>query len=746
MVDSGIQDNSGTVDGQVLETNDMKTNVEINIRGKYKFEGRSIMNPETIRMIGSFIPIWTREYNKKDKRYEDKFQPAGLIDLFLVCKLWHYALVPILWECYDYHLMAGVPMSQLKANVHHIRYISLLGREHRKNEKMWEALEGIRGKNIDRLELHDPTYPVMRLLPPIREAHDPEAIGAFTPRPPPPPRIEPVIPSSRAARRIAAANPAPTTQTARPADIEGALLQARARAMAHGRADNQDLTLKVLLSLLPPMQESEFSQPSSSTAPTTTTPVVQHQPAGAVRLPARPAQVSRNRSGNVVITSSHPYPAPEPAPPLFRVCVNLTEFWVCGVMDKVHLTLRSFIERQEQLRTLEIERYMVTTLHWVQILKDKPDLRRLVLRHQTMLPGFDGEHLLTLPITRLEVRTDRIDLNAYKTMLRDCPELIHLSVLRPQVFNIVAIENRTNKGKKGKGKKCTNNPHNEGIFRVAAKGTEKCKDVDKDDGREDEEDEDEKEKDINIINAEGFAVLLKQHGKNLKSFEVSSNMPRWTSILIASLPKSLETLVVHSNQLENRMVKAIISRRSNLTTLVLDLGSGLSRKGRLNGVRRVVRDCHALQHLEVHDHNDDNLLRRLLFRRSWETFNIETVAFHGVRGRERPIMMQVMPPAVSDAGWNKVFIGKKYQCCDTRDQDAPRPTRRRRNGEDVEPEPVEEAVVAPPVQAPGQSPHRPTKPRYPLVDLRTLERLQQFPRLHEVIITDTRYRRVVESS
>ncbi|KAF9154686.1 hypothetical protein BG015_000214 [Linnemannia schmuckeri] len=729
MTDNGIQENSGTVDEQIRESNDMEVDTETSSLDKNKFDGRPIMNPETIRMIGSFIPIWPREYIKKDNRYEYRFQPAGLIDLFLVCKLWHYALVPVLWECYDYRLMTGVPMSQLKANVHHVRYISLLGREHRKNKEMWEALEEIRGKNLDRLELNDPTYPVKRLLPPIREAHDPEAIEAFTRRPSPPPRVEPVIPSSRATRRVAAASvqatpdAARTKQAARPADLEGALLHARARAMAHGRADNTDLTLEVMLSVLPPIHESEFPEASSSSAPVraTSTPVVRHRPPSTARLTGPPAHTFGSRySGNIVITSSRPDPAPVPAPPLFRVCSNLTEFWVCGVMDKVHLALRSFIERQEQLRTLEIERYMVTKFHWVQILKNKPDLRRLVLRHQTMLSGFDGEHLLALPVTYLEVRTDRINLNAYKTMLRDCPDLVHLSVLRPQALNIVAIESSTNKDKKGKGKKTINNPHYDSIIHSADKGTEKDKNMSKNKEDDKRGDEDEKESDLNIVNAEEFAVLLKQHGRNLKSFEISSNMPRWTAILITSLPKSLETLVIHSNQLENKMVNAITSYRSTLTTLVLDLGSGLSRKGRLSGVRRAVRDCYALKHLEVHDHNNGSLLQRILLRKSWATFNIETVAFHGVRGRERPVMMQMMPPA-----------------------DEPRPMRRRRNGEDAGPESVEEVITAPPVQAPGQLPHRPTGPRHPFVDLRTLEHLQQFPQLREVIITDTRYRRIV---
>ncbi|KAF8944790.1 hypothetical protein BGZ47_003684 [Haplosporangium gracile] len=334
-----------------------------------------------------------------------------------------------------------------------------------------------------------------------------------------------------------------------------------------------------------------------------------------------------------------------------------------------------------------------------------------------ILSGFDGEHLLTLPVTHLDVRTDRVDLNVYNTILRDCPDLIHLSVLRPQVSNIVAIESSTNKDKKGKGKKTINNSHYDGIIHSADKGREKDKNKIKNKEDDNHDDEGEKENDLNIINAEGFAVLLKQHGRNLKSFEISNNMPRWTTILTTSLPKSLETLVIHSNQLENKMAKAITSYRSTLTTLVLDLGSGLSRKGRLSGVRRAVRDCYALRQLEVHDHSNDNLLQRNLLRKLWATFNIETVAFHGVRGWEKPAMMQVMPPAVRAAGWNKVFTGK--------------------NDKDAEPESVEEVITVPPVQAPGQLPHQPTGPRHLFVDFRTLEHLQQFPRLREVIITDT---------
>ncbi|KAF8944791.1 hypothetical protein BGZ47_003685 [Haplosporangium gracile] len=271
------------------------------------------MNPETIRMIGSFIPIWTQEYIKKDNRYKDKFQPARLIVLLLVCKLWHYALIPVLWECYDYRLMAGVPMSQLKAN------------------GASQEQENVGDSQGDSSQ--EPGPPGTQ--PPIREAHDPEAIEAFTRRSSPPPRVEPVIPSSRATRRITAASgqatpgTARTAQAALPADLQGAILHAHARATAHGRADNTDLTLEVMLSVLPPMHESEFSKASSSSAPVevTTTPVVRHRPPGTARLAGLSAHTFGCRySSNVVIASSRPDPVPEPVPPLFHVCSNLTEF------------------------------------------------------------------------------------------------------------------------------------------------------------------------------------------------------------------------------------------------------------------------------------------------------------------------------------------------------------------------------------------------------------------------------------
>ncbi|KAG0209173.1 hypothetical protein BGX33_005763 [Mortierella sp. NVP41] len=721
-----------------------------------QFQEHALMVPEVIWTVGKFIPIWTREFLEKENKYEDKFQPVELTDLFLVCRAWHRALVPVLWECYDYRLMSGIPWSVLKANFHHVRYLSLLDKEHRKNVHLWEALERIQSRMLIRLEIHDPTYPVKRLLPPIREAHDPEAIEALTSRPPPPPRTEPVIviQSSRAQRAAAArAGAASTTPAAGPArsmadmDPQGA----RVAVGAYGRAGDENALIFAMVAQLGPLSEAELArlspppEASSSSAPpraTTATPGA-HQP---IPLPLRPtgAQAhpltTRYPGSVMVVTKTHPDPKAE-SPPLFRVHKNMTELWICGVKDFVHLALRSFLERQKQLHTLEIQRYKVTTAHWVQIFKYKSDLRRLILRRQTMLPGFDGEPLVTLPITHLEVWTDRIDLNALKTILRDSPDLMHLTVIRPQVCNIVVLY------QPNKDKKSSTNPY----YDAKGKGNGKGKDKDLDgDLKMDEEDDEDKTKEdeinLNIQNADEFAALLKEHGRQLKSFELDSNMPRWTATVIQSLPKTLGKLIIHSNQLEAKMTQAVALRRSSLTHLVLDLGSGLSRKGRLSGVRRIVRDCFALKYLEVHDHNNDNLLRRLLLRKSWATFNLETVKFYGVRGRKMPIMMQPMPVAVRDAGWNKLYIGKKYQCCETRSEDAPRPARRRAVVED---EPAEEAPsTATPPPAPTPPPVRRGRPvvpgpRFPSIDLRILEHLQQFPRLGEVVITETRYRRVI---
>ncbi|KAF9129870.1 hypothetical protein BGW39_003762 [Mortierella sp. 14UC] len=735
------------------------------------------MNPETIRFIGKSISIWTRVYINEDKRYENRFQPVELTKLFLVCKTWHEALVPVLWECYDYELMAGVPFGQLKKNIHHVRYLSILGKEHKKDLALWNALQDIQGKLLCRLEIHDPTYPIKRLLPPIRVAHDPEAIEALTARPPPPPRIQPVIRLTRAQRRAATAATATraaaadagqtttggatttnTTAEPRPADMEGALSYAHERIVAYGRTDNPDLALRMVLASLPLMRESELTQPpalaaaSSSSAPpsATTTHAAQRrpvpQPPGTAPFPTVHGLPALN--GNVTLTPSLPDPAPMPSAPLFRVCKKLTEFHVSGVKEPLHIGIQGFLERQKQLQSLGIERFTMTKSQWVEILKHKPELRRLVIGRQTELLEFDGRNLITLPVTHLDVQSDRIDTKGYRTMLRDCPELYHLSVSRPQVRRHEVSEKKA-KNAKGKAKQLSSNALYNSIVHPQLVEKNNVKDVKEEDEEEDEEVAVES-KDPNITNMARFSAVLKKHGKKLRSFEVTSNMPIWTAAIIDSLPKTLNTLIIHSNQLEGKMNKAINCRRAHLTTLVLDLGSGLSRKGRLCGVRRAVRDCYALKHLELHDHNTDTLIRRLLLRKSWATFDIETVKIYGVRGREKPVMMQCMPLKVKEANWNMQFIGKKYQCCDTREQDIPPSTIRYRVPGSVEPVAEEAAAVveAQPAPAPASAPaptrQRAAEPRYPLIDIRMMERLQVFPKLREIVVTDARYRRIVK--
>ncbi|KAH7059946.1 hypothetical protein BKA57DRAFT_446035 [Linnemannia elongata] len=69
--------------------------------------------PEIIARVGNFLPLWSQERALGSCRLKLVFLPKTFLTCFLISKVWHDTLLPLLWSYYEAEAMEIVPLPTL---------------------------------------------------------------------------------------------------------------------------------------------------------------------------------------------------------------------------------------------------------------------------------------------------------------------------------------------------------------------------------------------------------------------------------------------------------------------------------------------------------------------------------------------------------------------------------------------------------------------------------------------------------
>ncbi|KAF9549104.1 hypothetical protein EC957_004742 [Mortierella hygrophila] len=130
-----------------------------------KNKEHKLMIPEILMLIASYLPLFDVRDNGRYYHAVDIWDPKPLLRAATVCKTWRQVFTSVLWRTYDLAIMENiVPLDVLHRNIHLVRNLSLFDKKHKKHAPLWDALQG--HEHIEKLEVHEPVFPVKKLLGP----------------------------------------------------------------------------------------------------------------------------------------------------------------------------------------------------------------------------------------------------------------------------------------------------------------------------------------------------------------------------------------------------------------------------------------------------------------------------------------------------------------------------------------------------------------------------------------------------
>ncbi|KAF9098091.1 hypothetical protein BGX23_007083 [Mortierella sp. AD031] len=357
---------------------------------------------------------------------------------------------------------------------------------------------------------------------------------------------------------------------------------------------------------------------------------------------------------------------------------SLSELKLSGTCTRMHPFLLIFVQRSEHLRVLELTRFKFTPTDWNRIIKNKSNLRKLVILQQCVFlkPKTDDEE---------DEEDDK------KKVVKIIEDTMDMDVDKKAVVPTNAVvANTTNNNSTPTTTNATTNNGDEAGAQSRRIRRAQLMDVELPDAE-----------DIGILNvrhlvladnrlllpfqrsilqacphlvqleicysqrSDGGAVatLVRENCEVLRRLTLRSTRQPWTLAMIEGAPETVEELILYTGQLDLQMAAAIKDRKDTLTRLDLDFGQGSKGKRRLACILSILRECEKLREFSYHNHAEDKVFKEIMFKKPWNLPNLVKLRLHGVSPRAK---YGGIPQVPVPEGWRQEYGGRKASCCSAR--------------------------------------------------------------------------------